>query len=301
MQEKIRSTLLTTLTTKAKPYEVFDTDLKGFLVRVSSIIAALRLSDPGVCKRLKENLYIKSLIAENNLMTLKSRTGEVELTDYVDRLILAAKEYKHLRLIVIDPASRFRGGDENAAQDATRFVQALERLRAATGATILVVHHVNKGSRDAKEVSQNASRGSSGMTDGARWQMNLNNINDSNGRTWGLEAERHKYFLQASVTKSNYGPHHDPFLIHRGDGGVLTLIRGNKTECLLDRIVDILQTERGHERYYSATEFENKFGGENGPLKIGIVSVRKAIRSAVSDGKLKKVGTGKKLDVPTKK
>ena len=34
MQEKIRSTLLTTLTTKAKPYEVFDTDLKGFLVRV---------------------------------------------------------------------------------------------------------------------------------------------------------------------------------------------------------------------------------------------------------------------------
>jgi RecA-family ATPase len=64
----------------------------------------------------------------------------------VDRLVLAAQQIPNLKLIVIDPASRFRGGDENASQDVTRFVEAVERVAQATGAAVLIIHHANKGS-----------------------------------------------------------------------------------------------------------------------------------------------------------
>jgi hypothetical protein len=49
-------------------------------------------------------------------------------------------------LIVLDTLARcFVGGDENSARDAGLFVAGLDRIRQATGATVLVVHHNNKG------------------------------------------------------------------------------------------------------------------------------------------------------------
>jgi hypothetical protein len=49
-------------------------------------------------------------------------------------------------LIVIDTLARcFVGGDENSARDAGLFVAGLDRIRTATGAMVLVVHHNNKG------------------------------------------------------------------------------------------------------------------------------------------------------------
>jgi predicted transcriptional regulator len=49
------------------------------------------------------------------------------------------------RLIVIDTLARCMiGGDENSAQDMGLFVAACDRVRAATGATVLAVHHTGK-------------------------------------------------------------------------------------------------------------------------------------------------------------
>src|ERR1051326_1251181 len=48
-------------------------------------------------------------------------------------------------LVVIDTMARcFGGGDENAPKDMNAFITGADRIRAATGATILVVHHMPK-------------------------------------------------------------------------------------------------------------------------------------------------------------
>ncbi|MDZ7750011.1 MAG: AAA family ATPase [Halofilum sp. (in: g-proteobacteria)] len=47
-----------------------------------------------------------------------------------------ARDIPDLRLIVLDSVSRFRGGEENSNDDATRFVEAVESLREQTGAAI---------------------------------------------------------------------------------------------------------------------------------------------------------------------
>lgn len=47
-------------------------------------------------------------------------------------------------LIVVDTLARNFGGNENAAEDMGRFIAACDRLRLATGACVLIVHHENK-------------------------------------------------------------------------------------------------------------------------------------------------------------
>ncbi|WP_187830484.1 AAA family ATPase [Siccirubricoccus phaeus] len=54
-------------------------------------------------------------------------------------------------LIVVDTLARtFGAGDENTAQDMGRFVANLDRLRAETGAHVLVIHHGRKDGGDLR-------------------------------------------------------------------------------------------------------------------------------------------------------
>src|SRR5438034_1345408 len=50
-------------------------------------------------------------------------------------------------LVGVDTLARcFVGGEENSAKDMGLFVAGLDRLRAATGAAVLVVHHTGRES-----------------------------------------------------------------------------------------------------------------------------------------------------------
>jgi hypothetical protein len=61
-------------------------------------------------------------------------------------------------LIVVDTVAKCMvGGDENSARDMGHFLHSVDRVRRATGATMLVVHHTNAGG---------ASRGSTALPAG---------------------------------------------------------------------------------------------------------------------------------------
>lgn len=49
-----------------------------------------------------------------------------------------------IKLIVVDTLARSFEGEENSASDMGAFVRACDRIRAETGATVLVVHHSGK-------------------------------------------------------------------------------------------------------------------------------------------------------------
>lgn len=62
------------------------------------------------------------------------------------------------RLVVLDTLARcFTGGDENSTADMSRAIAAADRLRTATGATVLIVHH--SGTRADRERGSSALRG----------------------------------------------------------------------------------------------------------------------------------------------
>jgi len=112
--------------------------------------------------------------------------GGVRPTTRVDRLLLPVEQLGGPKLIAIDPASRFRGGNQDAADDATRLVEQVERIAQRTGATVLVAHHVNKAALQAQRQSQVAIRGSSALADGVRWQMNLARPPDDVATKFGI-------------------------------------------------------------------------------------------------------------------
>jgi len=63
----------------------------------------------------------------------------------LEPLIAGILECGHVGLVVIDTLSRaLAGGDENSSVDMGRMVRNLDRIRGATGAHVMVVHHSGK-------------------------------------------------------------------------------------------------------------------------------------------------------------
>lgn len=68
-----------------------------------------------------------------------------ECNIFVDLCLSAAESINEpIKLIVVDTLARSFEGEENSATDMGAFVRACDNIRAATGATILVVHHSGK-------------------------------------------------------------------------------------------------------------------------------------------------------------
>lgn len=240
---------------------------------------------------LRKNLLVKSMVGLDNRMTSNDFGNEVIETDYIGRLLQTLAGSGPFGLIIIDPASRFRGGNENAAGDATRFVEALERLAAATGATVLVIHHVNKWSgRDGEQV-QEAARGSSAFTDGVRWQMNLAGVTTAEAKEFSIPEEERGYYLTATVTKNNYAPPQPKVFLKRGDGGVLsaaqlTSKKAQQNADLSMRVLDLIREEAKRGALYSKAKFEATFGGQDGLFKTGKVAVRKILDELLQAGRV---------------
>jgi RecA-family ATPase len=209
-------------------------------------------------KLLSNNLYIKSMVAHNNLMTSAGKNG-TSSTDYCERLELVACGIDNLKLIIIDPASRFRGGSEIDNDDVTAFIAELEKLAQHTGATVLIVHHANKQSQANGSMLQQAARGASAFTDNVRWVMNLAEMTDKERKTHEVPADQQRMYIKAMVSKSNYAPPQPfPAWLKRGEHGVLnTASLANKTEKqygdLVQRVISIVQEESAAGRQYTKT------------------------------------------------
>lgn len=125
--------------------------------------------------------------------------------------------------IILDPISRFLGADaENDNAAATRFIALLEGLSLELRGkpTILFGHHMNKTGVSSINTTQASARGSSAITDGVRWQANLERATeDENGKN-------RKVILK--VVKTNFTSYTDPFTLEKDENGVLFSFDHNK-------------------------------------------------------------------------
>lgn len=123
------------------------------------------------------------------------------------------------RLIILDPASRFLGPEaETDNAQATRFIEAVERLTRLPGQpTVLFAHHTNKSAL-AGDTDQGAARGSSGLTDGARWQANLNRCLEETTPEEAKKGKKGKLIpneVILQVVKANHCPVAEPLRLKR--------------------------------------------------------------------------------------
>lgn len=257
--------------------------------RYARIQHHLKLAGKGKeLKDIEKRLFIFSTVGTGTLLTERTPSGEVKVTVNVDRLLALAAQIPDLRLIILDPASRFRGGDENKNEDATRFVEALEKIAKTSGASVLIAHHSSKISYNTEsEPSQGASRGASALTDGLRWQMNLNRPSTSQASEMGVPKESLPRYVAATITKSNYSATHAPVLMERMDDGYLSAVTASQAQQRVEheavmRILTVLQTHGS----MSARKIEDDYGGVKGALNLPKERVRDMVKIGLKQGLL---------------
>jgi len=121
-------------------------------------------------------------------------------------------------LIIFDPISRLLGADaENDNAAATQFISLLERLSLELSGkpTILFGHHMSKAGFGNIDTDQTAARGSSALTDGVRWQANLEKVQMESSN----ETDRTK--IKFKVVKSNFTEIPDSQILEKDKLGCL--------------------------------------------------------------------------------
>lgn len=233
---------------------------------------------------INERLYIFSTIGREMLLTRRSASGEVTTTERVSDIGDLAAQLPDLKLIVLDPASRFRGGEENSNEDATRFVEALETLAKQTQASVLIAHHTNKGSYSAEsEPGQGASRGASALTDGLRWQMNLSPPRTEQLKAIGEPTSRGRNFVVATVTKTNYSAFPAPVMMERLEGGYLSVVSAQTAQKRAENaaLAAVLYAIHQHGKPITARSLEETYAGVKKRLKMPKERMREIVKIAL--------------------
>jgi len=133
---------------------------------------------------------------------LEKKDGNVIESQWFKWLSETVKNHPGLDVLMIDPKSRFFGGEENSNDDNTRFIQCLEKLAVEHRLTVLFSHHVTKSAKQ-DGVSADMSRGGKALTDGVRWAAGMAEMTESTAGQYGID-DRQNYF-SFEVVKSNYG------------------------------------------------------------------------------------------------
>jgi RecA-family ATPase len=137
------------------------------------------------------------------------------------------------RLIVLDTLSRIHDLDENSNGDMARLVSTLEYVASSTGASVLYLHHVNKGSaREGLTDQQQAARGASALIDNARWCGFVAKMTEDESKRLSDRAdrqpignERRGFFVRFGVSKQNYSVTSRNEWYERKEGGVLVPVK----------------------------------------------------------------------------
>jgi AAA domain len=260
--------------------------------RMHSILRSWKVSDDERrvhCAKLENNLYIVDRVGHENRLTVH-RYGASERTGFADTLIEVAQTYG-VKLIILDPLSRFSGEDENDNVGQTRVVEELEKIRKATGATVLVAHHVSKSSIKDTEAGQEAIRGGSGLVDGARWVGLLRGISEKESKVHGVAGNQRNFFVRFALVKANYVKPQEGIWLRRVAGGALIEAsftagesRGSDAQyqAISTRVAELIH------RYgpMGKRRIEDEFGGTTNVLRAGKKAVRDVISRAIDEGKL---------------
>lgn len=248
---------------------------------------------------LRERLFIASRVGQDNRLT--SEVERVLIRTAVgDRICALVDHLPTIKLIVLDPVSRFRGGDENANDAATRFVEVVESIRAKTGATILMPHHVSKdGLRaGADALSVEGLRGASALVDGVRWAAAMATMRKDAAKEYGIDPEDAGRYVRFDAVKNNYASPWPGMWLERSRGGVL--IPTNLERCreartkerheeryqmVLPKVVDLVRQGQELGDLLSPNKVLQR-AGVDGPLGVGESAVRVVLDRAIREGRI---------------
>lgn len=168
------------------------------------------MPDADVRQRTAENLRIAPLVGYG------ARIDQGIWRSWIER------ESVDARLVIVDTLRRFHAADENDGGAMAELLAHLEHICRASSTSIVFLHHVSKASAlNGAAGEQQASRGSSVLTDNVRWQSNLSTMSEKEAKAAGVPDDQRRRFVRLAFPKVNYGPPVADLWFQRERGGVL--------------------------------------------------------------------------------
>lgn len=165
------------------------------------------------------NMDVVSLAGSIPRLLTVGKNRAAERGDWFEDMVSLATG---ARLLIVDPLSRFHSCDENDASQMTMLVQTFEAIAKQTGAAIIFTHHSNKGAQQhGSGATQSSARGSSALTDGVRWQMNLWKMSKEEAQEKHVPDDQRWKHVGLTMAKANNIPMDTVTWLERGEGGVL--------------------------------------------------------------------------------
>ena len=175
--------------------------------------ARIRALSLGLAPESKE-LLCENLIAASLLGTCIDLTQD----SWLQQLRV---ESEGMRLVILDTLRRCHQADENDSSAMAGLLNGLEQVCAETGTTILFLHHASKAGALNGGDGQQASRGSSVLTDNARYQANLIVMSPQEAQDLNVDESCRRSFVRLAAPKVNYSAPIADRWYRRHAGGVL--------------------------------------------------------------------------------
>lgn len=151
------------------------TDLLGLTPKKLGKVVYFATEDP--IEIMNERLYYigqhldkkthMELASNLTITSIPSKSLDLMNTAHIERLLVRCEK---ARLVILDTLSQSHNLDENSNKDMSKLIALLGHIARTTGASVLYLHHVNKGSaREFQTDRQQAARGASILIDNARW------------------------------------------------------------------------------------------------------------------------------------
>jgi len=177
-----------------------------------------------------KNLHIVPLAGMGPVTLLDSNLEEVQ--DSVESMLSLCTG---ARLVMLDPIRQFHNCDENDSRAMSKLVQILQVVAYKSRAAVVFAHHTNRASTQlGLGDTSGAARGSTALTDGVRWQLNLSQPTVELARQQRISASDRKGFVAVDIAKTNYMPQQPTTILQRLPGGVLMVLddtQGQGAEC----------------------------------------------------------------------
>jgi len=126
------------------------------------------------------------------------------------------------RIVFLDTLRRIHLLEENDSGQMADLIGTMEMVSTQTGCALVFLHHTSKSSAiNGQGDAQQASRGSSVLTDNVRWQAFMAGCSKEEASKYAIDEERRGFFVRAGVSKQNFGAPVPEVWLRRADGGVL--------------------------------------------------------------------------------
>ena len=164
---------------------------------------------------IDKRLKIVSTFGHSIQLFKLRKDGILAPTEYYKSLVGCLKEIDNLHLVIVDTKTRYSPGEGEGNVTATQEIAYYEAIAKVTSASVMLLHHTNKSSRDGSQSGATAYRDASAIFDSVRAAWYLRGLRPDEIAAQDISEDEAGSFLYLENSKNNYIQVNSPVIVHR--------------------------------------------------------------------------------------